>query len=377
MHILYIFGFQYSLKIWENSGAIGREFEFFIKMGEKFDTKYTLLTYGDKSDHFYNLPSNVDLIAIYNNKNKRFNKFFDFILSIITPFKIYKKLGHIDIIKTNQLHGSWVALIFKFLLKKPLFIRTGYDAFLFSKHQSKNKIKQVIFYIQTFLALKFCQIYSVTSISDKLFLEKLFHRNKFLKKISLRPNWIRDSESPKNFFDRDKDFIAIGRLESQKNYHYLINSFHDIKQKLKIVGEGSQKEELQNFISELNLNIEIVENINYDILIQKLKEYKFFILSSKYEGNPKVLLEAMSAGCIPLVSDIPNHTEIISHGKNGFIFSINSKSSLNKLIKSLSNFKNLDQISYNAHQHVIKYNSLSNSLKKEQGDFEVLLSEND
>ena len=35
-----------------------------------------------------------------------------------------------DLIKTNQLYGSWLALIAKFIVKKPLIVRTGYDLFL-------------------------------------------------------------------------------------------------------------------------------------------------------------------------------------------------------------------------------------------------------
>lgn len=374
MHILYIFGFQYSLKLWKNSNALEREFEFFEDMGNNFNTKYTLFTYGDKTDLLYELPSNVKVIPIYKNEKSIFSKFFDLIYSIFIPFKIYKNLKEIDLIKTNQLHGCWVAIIFKYLLKKPLFIRTGFDALLFSKKQSKSKLKQLIFYSQTFLALKFCEIYSVTSNSDKKFLEKLFNGKSFLNKISIRPNWIKNADIPSKIFERNKDFIAIGRLESQKNYNFLINSFIGIEQKLEIIGEGSQKEELLNSISKLNVNIKIFENINYNNLLQKLNEYKFFILTSKYEGNPKVLLEAMSMGCIPIVSDIPNHTEIISHGKNGFVFSLNSHSSLNTLLKSLSNFENLEQISINARKHVQKYNSLRSSLIIENSDFENLLS---
>lgn len=374
MHVLYIFGFQYSLKLWKNSNSLEREFEFFEEMGNKFNVKYTLFTYGDNSDFLYDLPPNVKVIPIYKKEITVLPKFFDFVYSIIIPIKIFKNLKDIDLIKTNQLHGSWVAIIFKFLLKKPLFIRTGYDALFFSKKQSKNKFKQFIFYSQTFLALKFCEIYTVTSASDKKFLEKLFKSKPFLNKLSIRPNWIKNTEMPNKFFERSKDFISIGRLESQKNYHFLINSFIGVNQKLEIIGEGSQKKELLNSISKLKVNIEIFENINYNNLLQKLNEYKFFILSSKYEGNPKVLLEAMSMGCIPIVSDITNHTDIVSHGLNGFVFSLSSYSSLNTLLNSLSRFENLEEISMNARNHVLKFNSLSNSLLVEINDFELLMN---
>lgn len=376
MHILYIFGFQYSLKNWERSNSIDREFEFFKLMGSKFNATYTLVTYGNKEDCTIDLPSNINLIPLHKKERKRFKKLFDFIFSIIIPFKIYKNLDEVDLIRTNQLHGCWVAIIFKFLLRKPLFVRTGYDALLFSKHQSKNKIKQNIFYYQTFLALKYSQLYSVTSGSDLKFLRKNFKTKKFLNKIILRPNWIKSFKYSQNFLQRKDSFVTVGRLEDQKNYHFLIKSFKNTEQNLDIIGEGSQKKDLLNQISNLNLNISINSNINYNSLLKKLQGYKFFILASKYEGNPKVLLEAMSVGCIPIVSDIPNHTEIISHGKNGFIFSLSSYLSLNKILKSINSFNNLEQISINAQQYVLKNNSLTDVINREYDDYLYLISNN-
>ena len=41
-------------------------------------------------------------------------------------------------IKQNQLQGSWVAIIIKALLHKPLFTRTGYDVYKFCLEDKKN-----------------------------------------------------------------------------------------------------------------------------------------------------------------------------------------------------------------------------------------------
>ena len=71
-----------------------------------------------------------------------------------------------------------------------------------------------------------------------------------------------------------------------------------------------------------NTKVNFLGNINNNELIQTLRNYKYFILPSFFEGNPKVVLEAMAAGCIVLVSSIPNNTEIIKDRKNGYVFSI-------------------------------------------------------
>ena len=47
----------------------------------------------------------------------------------------------IDLIKQNQLQGVWVSLIFKFLTKKPLILRSGYDVLSFKLKEKKLFIK--------------------------------------------------------------------------------------------------------------------------------------------------------------------------------------------------------------------------------------------
>ena len=53
-----------------------------------------------------------------------------------------------------------------------------------------------------------------------------------------------------------------------------------------------------------------------------MSEYKYFISSSLFEGHPKTVIEAMSSGCIVFLSNIQNHSELITNGKDGFIFNL-------------------------------------------------------
>ena len=56
-------------------------------------------------------------------------------------------LHNVDLIKTNQLNGSWVGIILKFMLKKPLIIRTGYNLYEFSKNDLNVTARISIFNI--------------------------------------------------------------------------------------------------------------------------------------------------------------------------------------------------------------------------------------
>ena len=62
-----------------------------------------------------------------------------------------------------------------------------------------------------------------------------------------------------------------------------------------------------------------------------MNKYEFLILFSYYEGNPKILLEAMSCGVCPIVSNVTGINNIISNKKhNGLIFELNEIKKLKK-----------------------------------------------
>ncbi|MGI8892282.1 MAG: glycosyltransferase [Bacteroidia bacterium] len=105
--------------------------------------------------------------------------------------------------------------------------------------------------------------------------------------------------------------LAIGNLKEAKNYHYLLKIFQLLKGKdisLDIVGEGIQREELQNWIDYKDLSVKLLgrtENIQ-----PLLKNCNLFVQSSNHEGFGLSVIEAMASGVPVLLSDIPVFREI-------------------------------------------------------------------
>lgn len=103
-----------------------------------------------------------------------------------------------------------------------------------------------------------------------------------------------------------KRAIAIGRLEDQKGFDLLIESWKKVYSthpnwKLDIFGDGSKKELLQKLITQSNLDQVIkLKGVTRNVQAELLKS-DFFVMSSRYEGLPMVLLESIANG-IPLVS---------------------------------------------------------------------------
>lgn len=366
MNILYIFGYKYTLQTWKNSGALEREVEFFNKMWVDHQVKYTLITYGNKNDLEIDLPDNIKIVPMFPNSTKNKSSMSMLIMSIIIPFKIYKHFDDYDVIKTNQLNGSWLAIILKLILKKPLFLRTGFDQLLFAINDKKFKLKIFFFYLLTKFSLFFCDIYSVTSKSDIKYLSNTFAND---NKLIYRPNWVKVEKQPKKYSKENIIFLSAGRLESQKNFKLLISALSGIGQDIRIVGSGSEESELKLLAKSLNVNLKILPNLSHKEFLLYLKNVSFFILPSLYEGNPKVLLEAMSVGCIPIVSDITNHTEIIKDGINGLTFKNNDVESLKETLIKAQKIKNFTELSNNSFDTVSRNNSLENITRQEYQDY--------
>lgn len=106
-----------------------------------------------------------------------------------------------------------------------------------------------------------------------------------------------------NFFDRNIfNLISVGRLDQGKNFKLLINSVRDIPNvRLYILGEGSEKQELEKMIASKNLEDKVFL-LGFDSNPFKyLKSADLFIFGSNHEGFPNVLLEAMACH-LPILS---------------------------------------------------------------------------
>lgn len=372
MKIAFFFTYGYSLKTWKESGTLERELKTLEILSNKYDYKFTLITYGDVEDKtIIKNYKNFQIIPIYTIIKRRKNKLLNYLISFFIPFKLRKYLTDIDIIHQHQLLGSWISIILKLILKKPLLTRTGYDMYLFAKKDNKSFYISMLYNLLTKVTIYFSNYYTVTSLTDFKYLNSKY---KIKNRLLYRPNYIElglNSPLEKRF---ENTVLCVGRLVNQKNFKLLISEFKNTKNEFEIhiVGEGYLKDELKSFALENNVNLKLLGSMEYKELKKLYQQYKFFISTSLFEGNPKTLLEAMASGCIVLASNISNHSEIIKNEINGFIFSLNEPKLLETLYKLKSNTKLENQISCNSVKHVKEHNSLDNLIKLLDNDYKNL-----
>jgi len=131
--------------------------------------------------------------------------------------------------------------------------------------------------------------------------------------------------------------IGAGKLATWKGFDNLINAFAECKKsinmKLIILGDGPLKSKLNSQIQELNLEDSIELTGYVDNPLNYYSNADVFVLSSRVEGLPNVLVEAMMCGCTPVSTDCPTGPrELLQDGKYGYIVPVDDYKKLAKAI---------------------------------------------
>ncbi len=189
-------------------------------------------------------------------------------------------------------------------------------------------------------------------------------------------NQMAKKKSKESFFEKNKSLkiLNIGRLTDQKDQITILRAINILKQntnvRLIIMGRGQEEGNLINFINENKLNKFVKIKSYSENPYNLIKKTDIFILSSRYEGLPNVLLEAATLKKFIISTKCPTGPrEILCDGKGGYFFKIGDHIDLSKKIKLflknkkilkeriLLTYKNLEKFDYN--KNLEKYFLLS------------------
>lgn len=145
-------------------------------------------------------------------------------------------------------------------------------------------------------------------------------------------------EKPQYFCDNYKHVVAIGNLSYRKGFDNLLKVFTLMKNKpikLHILGDGKDKEKLIRMKQQQGLE-HVIFHGRQSNPYHFLKHADLFVLSSRYEGFPNVLLEAGACGVYALANNcLGGIHEIIQTGINGEISCIDDYENFSKKIEVL------------------------------------------
>lgn len=128
--------------------------------------------------------------------------------------------------------------------------------------------------------------------------------------------------------EKDYDIVSFSRIDANKNVGLLIEALAILKAKavtpkVAIAGSGDKLEEIKRLAQERQVD-EQIEFLGYvsgfDNKVCLLTRSRIFISCSKGEGFPVSLIEAMNCGCVPVVTNVGDISDVVHNDVNGYIF---------------------------------------------------------
>ena len=140
------------------------------------------------------------------------------------------------------------------------------------------------------------------------------------EKLAFLPNPLADQPSTEEFAFTGPTVITVGRLVEQKGIDVLLAAWAKVVSalpdwRLALVGDGPLGDELKSQARKLGIadSIDWVGHVSDPF--PYLRGAKFFVMTSRFEGTPNALLEAMACGLPAVVSDAsPGPCELIGAG---------------------------------------------------------------
>ena len=273
------------------------------------------------------VSSDVEIIALHLNSVKDF----------LPASKKYRKLVKSfcpDVIHAHMVHANIFARLNRVLCPVPKLICTAHSS------NEGGKVRMVVYRATNLLS-------NINTHVSQAATKAMISKGAFTKNdIITVHNGIDLSKFKSNSknlkLDKDQlSIIAVGSFSDPKDYPNLINAFAIFKKnnnsniKLNIVGDGELRPQIEAQIKELKLDKDITLLGRRSDIPKLLNAADIFVLSSKYEGLPTVVIEAMACECYVIATDCGGSAEIL--GDTGKLVPIQDSQALANALETVIN----------------------------------------
>lgn len=318
--------------------------------------------------------NNLNICTLSLDKKKKFNKKINFIVPekkisfkvnirikyLICLFTLFKYLRKNKETVVFSFQANIYCIILCYLLGIKIIVRSNSSP----SGWYHNSIKKFIYRL-------------IISKADSVIVNSLDFKKQMQNQFGIKVNCIFNPLNIKSiqklsksglsskFFKTKKSVLKIinlGRFTDQKDQITILKAANLLKKKidfrLLILGRGVEKNNLKNFVykNKLQKFVKIENFVENPFKI--IDQSDIFILSSRFEGLPNVLLEAASLKKFIISTNCPTGPkEILLNGKGGLFFKIGDYQDLaNKIIFYLKNKKEMKKRILVTYKYLQRYN---------------------
>lgn len=142
---------------------------------------------------------------------------------------------------------------------------------------------------------------------------------------------------------KEKRIITVGRIDDNKNQRLLVEAYVKIADhypdwSLELIGDGSGRQALEEYVSTLPCKDRISFTGAVDDVAKRMSEASIFVLPSKIEGMPNALIEAMVMGMACISTDCPcggPRDLIAADESNGILVPVDNVDAMTMALKRL------------------------------------------
>lgn len=182
------------------------------------------------------------------------------------------------------------------------------------------------------------------------------------------------------FSENKKILITVGRLIKRKNLEEFIDIFNKIKKdfncELIIIGDGPERENIQEKINNLNLSsdIKLLGRVSEELKFQYLNASDIYVSTALHEGFGIVFLEAMECGLPIICYDRGGQVDFLKDNKTGFLIKLGNTEFFYNKLSILLNDNGLRERVSSFNKDLIKKFYINNITQQYLAIFEEVLS---
>ncbi len=335
------------------AAGVEKNLNLLIKYLPKQIGKINVITANKKNSNSKNVKYICPNSNYWNNKNRTLK-------NIICVYLLIKNFWSSKAVILS-FQSNLTSIIVSKILRFRVLIRLNTSL----KKYLNNFFKRVTFKF-------FYSLSDIIIVNSKFFKKELLNEANLKSHIIYNLNIYEKKRKKLGFFKKFKGLkiLNIGRLTDQKDQLTLIRSLEILKEnndnfRCSIIGRGVLKNKLTSEIKRLNLE-EHIKLVGFKKNAEQyIPQSDIFVLSSKFEGLPNVLIESQKYDVPIISSNCPTGpSEILMNGKLGELFPVGNHNILaNKLLNFSQNKKNLRLKSSYAKKYLKRFDPIINSQK--------------
>ncbi|WP_345778524.1 glycosyltransferase family 4 protein [Natrinema sp. DC36] len=180
------------------------------------------------------------------------------------------------------------------------------------------------------------------------------------EKIDVIPYGVDMEKFPFRAAPGNQSFVTVGNLIERKGHRFLLDAMTTVTEEfpdaeLHVVGTGPLREDLEARVATAGLEDSVTFHgfVEDEKLLRLLHRARAFVHSSLSEGFSHVRLEAMSAGCPVIGTDVSGARDLTRHGTDGYIVPTGDADALaDSMLELLADDKLAEEIGRNAREKI-------------------------